>query len=893
MEESVQQVTIALPLAFQQNILQDLYAADGLVVLARGLGMPLIIANLLHALDQPGALVVLVGADAREEAWLGERMTEFPDARGILNVINSDATGVEKRERMYAKGGLFSITSRILIVDFLTGVLPPEKVSGIVVVKAEKVNANSTESFILRIFRKNNRDGFIKAFSDQPEPFATGFAPLASTLKFLFLRSASLWPRFHKDVAESLESRKADVIELEVMMTPAMRDIQIAILECIEAVMGELKKANSQQLDLEDWSTDAALHQNFDLIVRRQLDPVWHRVSFRSKQLVTDLSSLRQMLHFLLTYDCVAFNKAMETIFETNNTAQKSRNQGQSSWLFLEAANTIFTLSRQRVYKSKSGADAPIGTLPFDIEPTLEEQPKWEQLSEILTEIQSELHFNPPTDDGNNTVLIMCSDTRTCFQIKQYLETMHRNSTDEPSGKILLRRKFKDYIRWKKDFKHMTAELFKEKEKEEQAKEAARHAPAFKSRTAPPNKRRRIRGGGTGTANTRADADGVIDYAAITEELTEEIDEEQPNEETLEDMEDYFELLDLDDIVVVMPYDGDMDDRLLLELKPRHVVMYELDPSFIRRIEVYRATYKHINLRVYFLFYSGSVEEQRYLSTVRKEKDSFTRLIREKGNMALLLTHDGRVDDPQESYLRTVNTRIAGGGRIKATAEPPRVLVDLREFRSPLANLLEARNQCIVPCQLTVGDYILSPDICVERKSIKDLIQSFASGRLYNQCESMQTYYSTPVLLIEFDAHRSFTLDPFANYDGQIDASTIQSKLVSLSISFPSLRILWSSSPYASSEIFELLKQHQPEPDPIKCVMYGLQKETGTINQAAFELLESLPGISTKSGASWQIMQKANSVLEISEMSEREMMSAIGPENGRILYRFLSKDLSA
>jgi DNA excision repair protein ERCC-4 len=68
------------------------------------------------------------------------------------------------------------------------------------------------------------------------------------------------------------------------------------------------------------------------------------------------------------------------------------------------------------------------------------------------------------------------------------------------------------------------------------------------------------------------------------------------------------------------------------------------------------------------------VEEQRYLSAVRKEKDAFTRLIREKGNMALVIQNDMAVEDPQEFFLRTINTRIAGGGRVAATAEPPRVI---------------------------------------------------------------------------------------------------------------------------------------------------------------------------------------------------------------------------
>lgn len=83
---------------------------------------------------------------------------------------------------------------------------------------------------------------------------------------------------------------------------------------------------------------------------------------------------------------------------------------------------------------------------------------------------------------------------------------------------------------------------------------------------------------------------------------------------------------------------------------------------------------------------------------------------------------------------------------------------------------------CIVPATLTVGDYILSPDICVERKSIPDLVLSFNSGRLYDtlschvlaangpsyrytQCELMSVHYKQPILLIEFEEQKSFSLE--------------------------------------------------------------------------------------------------------------------------------------
>jgi DNA excision repair protein ERCC-4 len=128
--------------------------------------------------------------------------------------------------------------------------------------------------------------------------------------------------------------------------------------------------------------------------------------------------------------------------------------------------------------------------------------------------------------------------------------------------------------------------------------------------------------------------------------------------------------------------------------------------------------------------------------------------------MTVTLTTAGlAVDDPQEVFLRTINTRIAGGGRLAATAEPPRVVVDVREFRSSLPSLLHGRHTVVVPCMLTVGDYILSPDICVERKSIKDLISSFKNGRLYTQCETMLLHYKQPMVLIEFEQNKSFNLE--------------------------------------------------------------------------------------------------------------------------------------
>jgi DNA excision repair protein ERCC-4 len=200
-------------------------------------------------------------------------------------------------------------------VDLLTFPNLAESMTGIVVMHAEKVVATSVEAFILRIFKQKNRNGFIKAFSDVPEPFTTGFSPLANMLKNLFLRTPLLWPRyvsflrctngrFQVDIAASLEPPTGSpptVTELSIPLTPQMQKIQNALLECIEVCLTELKRSNPT-LDMEEWTADAALHRNFDVTVRRMLDPIWHRVSWKTRGIVADLSLLRRILQYFVSW---------------------------------------------------------------------------------------------------------------------------------------------------------------------------------------------------------------------------------------------------------------------------------------------------------------------------------------------------------------------------------------------------------------------------------------------------------------------------------------------------------------------------------------------------------------------------------------------------------------
>ena len=70
--------------------------------------------------------------------------------------------------------------------------------------------------------------------------------------------------------------------------------------------------------------------------------------------------------------------------------------------------------------------------------------------------------------------------------------------------------------------------------------------------------------------------------------------------------------------------------RLLNEIKPKYVILYDCELRFVRQLEVFKLINYQLPLRVYLLMYSNSCEEQRYLTSIRCEKESFELLIKEK-----------------------------------------------------------------------------------------------------------------------------------------------------------------------------------------------------------------------------------------------------------------------
>lgn len=254
-----------------------------------------------------------------------------------------------------------------------------------------------------------------------------------------------------------------------------------------------------------------------------------------------------------------------------------------------------------------------------------------------------------------------------------------------------------------------------------------------------------------------------------------------------------------------------------------------------------------------------------------------------------------------------------------------RVVVDQREFRSALPFMLYLRGLVIDPVTIPVGDYVLSRDICVERKAIPDLIQSLASGRLYQQAQNLCQLYTNPCLLIEFDPDKSFSLiNSYTLARREVDTGTrdLLGKIALLVLHFPKLRIIWSPSQRFSADAFLKLKvgRHQPDAKTAAkiadvddhdeadegvaaaAVAFTFPAASGTVaasgsrqpkrtNNAAFDVLRKLPGITPRNMHA--VARLGGCLAAIARLSKEELTEVMGKANAHQLHEFLHQEIAA
>ncbi|XP_076044470.1 DNA repair endonuclease XPF mei-9 [Oratosquilla oratoria] len=840
-------------LEYENQMFLDLLHEDGLLIAAKGLGLESLLVSLITTYNDPGNLVLVVGTSPKEEEYLLQHLQEN-EVSPIPKKLTSDYS-VGERSNIYMDGGVLFVTSRILVMDLLIERIPVDLVTGIIVWRAHRVIESCQDAFILRLFRQKNKTGFIKALSSSPMSFTVGFCKVERVMRNLFVKKLYLWPRFHADINTCLSARKPEVIELHLTMTNSMKQIQMAVLDLITNTVQELRRSNNT-IDIDEFCPENAISRAFEKMVKLQLEPIWHQLSIRTKQLIADLKVLRTILEYLCQYDCVTFYNLVSSL----QTTEKAMQSG--GWMLLASAETLFVNAKLRIFgENKASPTKKQGPQSSNKEPftecKLEENPKWLALSEILAEVRQEAVESKDTEK----CLIVTQDDRTAQQLKEFLMF---------GAQPVLQRLFYSTVAVK--FGIPTPSTLP-------GKTTNQKGTVLKERK---DKKGKAKG-----KTNEEEENATLTQIAKKYDFIGKNETEEDTEEV-----EFMEHLFLSPLILVQPLKNASDplslNKILKEMQPKYIIMYDLDLSFVRLVESWQARQAEEQVKVYFLVYKGTVEEQVYLTNIKREKDAFEYLIKEKANMIVPEYLDGKQDDhpdlirdakkPSETVPQNQITRK--GGQVEEPQKEQRVIVDMREFRSELPALLHKRGIDIDPVTIEVGDYILTPDICVERKSLSDLIGSLNSGRLYNQAQSMTRFYKKPILLIEFDQNKPFHLQGrfFLSSDGSSSSKDVAAKLQLLTLHFPKLRLLWCPSPYATAEVFQLLKtdKEQPTVEQAQAITAESNPDADIekFNPQIKDFITKLPGINTKN--MYTVLNRVTNLVELMTLTQEDLTDILG-----------------
>jgi DNA excision repair protein ERCC-4 len=166
--------------------------------------------------------------------------------------------------------------------------------------------------------------------------------------------------------------------------------------------------------------------------------------------------------------------------------------------------------------------------------------------------------------------------------------------------------------------------------------------------------------------------------------------------------------------------------------------------------------------------------------------------------------------------------------------EDLRMVVDERERKSGIPDLLKQIGIKVEMMNLPVGDYIVASETVVERKSVSDFISSVFDGRLFDQCNRLKEHFEHPAIIIEgnVDEIDKITENPLVFY-GAMSSVVLDFKIPVI------------PTPNASHTA-KLLISMCARQGTVKGPFLKKIRKSGDLQQQQLSILSSLPGVGEK-----------------------------------------------
>jgi DNA excision repair protein ERCC-4 len=208
---------------------------------------------------------------------------------------------------------------------------------------------------------------------------------------------------------------------------------------------------------------------------------------------------------------------------------------------------------------------------------------------------------------------------------------------------------------------------------------------------------------------------------------------------------------------------------------------------------------------------------------------------------------------------------------------PVRIVVDERERNSNIPQLLKNAGAVIDFTQLKVGDYVVSSETAVERKTVRDLISSIYDGRLFIQCSDLVKHYQKPLLVVQGNiAELAETPEDMEDMDIKLHTERMPlayDALITVATEFRIPIIHTPSAEQTAQLLVTLVSRSLREGKATGPLLRKIKKENPIYIQQ-LSVLASLPGVGEKLAA--RMLQKFHTPIRAINASAAELATIPG-----------------
>lgn len=316
------------------------------------------------------------------------------------------------------------------------------------------------------------------------------------------------------------------------------------------------------------------------------------------------------------------------------------------------------------------------------------------------------------------------------------------------------------------------------------------------------------------------------------------------------------------------------------------VVLYEPVPSEIRMIQRRGRTGRKNTGKMKVLITKGTRDEGYYWSSIHKEKKMKEQLgdASVLSNLEIKPLHensisprsseketkidenlidkntsqtDSEIDSDEEKIKNSNNSSST-----KSKSMKPLIYADSREGNSRVLRELTKLGVEIEIRTMAVGDYQISEEVGLERKTASDFVSSIADKRLYKQAKELVEEFKKPVIILEGDNL----------YSGFMNPNAIRGALAAIAVDFGIPIIPTRSPDDTAAMIRRIAIREQAEERPP--VQVRTERKPLTLLEQQLFIVESLPNVGPVNAR--KLLEEFGSVKEIINASEDDLQKVDG-----------------